>query len=156
VFPWEHIYLRLFFVLLGRRPGDSKEETIMAKMGKRTRSDWVIGPHAVNSYKARVPDPAVKRGRRNGKEIRRVIAQALNRAKCNGRTVYLCADTYRGRPKPKTLYRVDLFKDDYYVLCSEQWVITLFSSEMIIGDATRGNLTFRDEEPFEELADYYR
>lgn len=128
----------------------------MAKIGKRTRSDWMIGAHPVNSYKARVPDPAVKRKRRTSREIRRVIAQALNRVKDDGKTVYLCADTYKGRPKPKTLYRIKLFKDDYYVLCSQQQVITLFSSGMITGDARRGDLIFRDEEPFEELASWYQ
>jgi hypothetical protein len=127
----------------------------MAKIGKRTKSDWMIGAHPVNSYKARVPDPAVKRKRRNSKKIRRMIAQALNRVKQDGRTVYLCADNYKGRPKPKTLYHVKLFQNDYYVLCCQQQVITLFTWEMIEGDARRGNLTFRDEEPFEELAFHY-
>lgn len=128
----------------------------MAKIGKRTKSDWKIGAHPVNSYKARVPDPAVRRKRRSSKDVRRMIAQALNRVKHDGRTVYLCADNYRGRPKPKTLYRVELFKNGYYVLCCEQQVITLFTSEMIVGDTKKGNLTFRDEEPFEELLPCYR
>ena len=128
----------------------------MSKKGKRTRSDWMIGAHPVNSSKSRVPDPAVKRKLRNSKDIRRVIAQALNRVKYDGRTVYLCADTYKGRPKPKTLYRVELFKDNYYVLCSENHVITLFTSQMITGDARKGNLTFRDELPFEELTTHYQ
>ena len=128
----------------------------MAKVGKRTKSDWMIGAHPVNSYKARVADPAVKRRRRNSKDIRRVLAQALNRVKHDGKTVYLCSDSYRGKPKPKTLYRVELFKEDYYVLCACQQVVTLFTSEMITGDARRGHLTFRDEGPFEELAPCYQ
>lgn len=128
----------------------------MAKVGKRTKSDWMIGAHTVNSYKSRVPDPALKRNRRTGKDIRRVIAQALNRAQHDGRTVYLCADNYKGRAKPKTLYRIEMFKEDYYVLCIEQQVVTLFTSDMIAGDARQGRLVFRDEEPFEELSSFYR
>ena len=127
----------------------------MAKDGKRTKSNWSIGAHSVNSYKDRVADPAVKRKRRSSKEIRRVIAQALNRVRYDGRTVYLHADSYKGSPKPKTLYRVQLFKDYYYVLCIQQQVITLFSPEMIARDAQRGGLVFRDDAPFEELASYY-
>lgn len=127
----------------------------MAKIGKRTRSNWTIGAHTVNSYKSRVPDPALKRKRRTSKEIRRVIAQALNRVQHEGRTVYLSADTYRGDPKPKTLYRIELFKNDYYVLCIQQQVVTLFTSDMIVGDACRGGLVFRDEAPFESLSAYY-
>ena len=80
-----------------------------------------------------------------------VIAQALNRVKYDGRTVYLSATSYQGCAKPKTLYRIELFKDIYYVLCIRQRVITLFSSEMIANDAGKGGLVFRDEEPFEEL-----
>jgi hypothetical protein len=128
---------------------------VMAKIGKRSKSNWTIGAHTVNSYKARVPDPAVKRKRRTSREIRRVISQALNRVQDNGRTVYLCADSYKGNPKPKTLYRVELFKDNYYVLCIQKQVVTLFTSEMIAGDARRGGLVFRDEAPFEELTAYY-
>lgn len=127
----------------------------MAKIGKRTKSDWKIGAHPVNSYKARVPDPAVRRKRRTSKEIRRVIAQALNRVRNDGRTVFLSADSYRGRPKPKTMYRVELFKNNYYVLCSQQQVITLFTSDMVAGDSRKGNLVFRDQAPFEELMSYY-
>ena len=127
----------------------------MAKLGKRTISDWMIGAHPVNSYKVRVPDPAVKRRRRTGKDIRRMIAQALNRVRHDGRTVYLSADTYKGRPKPKTLYRIKLFKYNYYVLCLQQRVLSLFTSEMIVGDARKGNLIFRDEQPFEELMSDY-
>lgn len=124
----------------------------MAKIGKRTKSDWMIGAHPVNSYKARVADPAVPRNRRTGKDIRRKIAQALNRVKHDGKTVYLCAATFEGRPKPKTLYRIELFKDPYYVLCTRNQVITLFSSDMVKGDFQRGELVFRDQLPFEELA----
>ena len=123
----------------------------MAKIGKRTKSDWVIGAHPVNQYKKRVDDPAVRRNRRTSKDVRRVIAQALNRARADGRTIYLSAASYKGRPKPKTLYRVELFKDLFYVLCVENQVVTLFSSEMIANDARRGDLVFRDEMPFDEL-----
>jgi hypothetical protein len=127
----------------------------MAKDGKRTRSNWSIGDQSENAYKDRVADPTVKRKRRSSKEIRRVIAQALNRVRYEGRTVYLSADSYKGDPKPKTLYRVELIKDYYYVLCSQQKVITLFSSDMIERDTKRGGLVFRDEKPFEELTSYY-
>ena len=127
----------------------------MAKIGKRTRSDWMIGAHPVNSYKERVPDPAVKRKRRSSKDIRRMIAQALNRVKQEGRTVYLSSNSYQGRPKPKTLYRIELFKNDFYVLCASRQVITLFTAEMIDRDARGGCLNFRDEMPFEELANHY-
>ena len=127
----------------------------MAKKGKRTQSDWLIGAHTVNSYKERVPDPAVRRKRRTAKDIRRVIAQALNRVRADGRTIYLTAETYKGKPKAKTLYRVDLFKEDYYVLCIDNSVVTIFSSDMIANDVRRGGLVFRDEAPFEELAPLY-
>jgi hypothetical protein len=110
----------------------------------------------VNSYKARVSDPAVKRKRRSGNDIRRVIAKALNRVKYDGRTVYLSADSYQGKPKPKTMYRVELFKEDYYVLCVQQQVITLFTSDMVNNDSRKGNLIFRDQEPFRELSHWYR
>ena len=127
----------------------------MAKKGKRTISDWLIGTHPVNSYKARVADPAVKRKRRSSKDICRIIAQALNRVKYDGRTVYLSADTYQGSLKPRTLYRIELFKGIYYVLCCQQRVITLFSPDMIANDAGRGGLVFRDEKPFGELTSYF-
>jgi hypothetical protein len=126
----------------------------MAKIGKRTKSDWLIGAHSINAYKKRVADPAVPRDRRTARDIRRVIAQALNKARDDGRTIYLSAGTYRGRPKPKTLYRVELFKDLYYVLCVENQVITLFSTEMVANDARRGGLVFRDELPFDELVPF--
>jgi len=127
----------------------------MAKVGKRTRSDWKIGTHPVNAYKARVPDPAVERRRRTAKEIRQVIAQALNRVKKDGRTVYLVADDYKGNPKPKTLYRIELFRSAYYVLCIQQQVISLFTSDMIRSDVSRGGLIFRDSAPFADLAACY-
>ena len=127
----------------------------MAKLSKRVKSDWTIGTHTVNSYKERVADPAVKRKRRNSKDIRRVIAQALNRVRDDGRPVYLNAHTYKGSPKPKTLYRVELFKMYYYVLCIQQQVVSLFSSDMIANDARRGGLVFRDDKPFEELTPFY-
>jgi hypothetical protein len=130
-------------------------EQKMAKTCKRVKSDWLIGAHTVNSYKQRVPDPAVKRGRRSSKEIRRVIAQALNRVKEDGKTIYLNADSYQGNPKPKTLYRVELFKKQFYVLCVQQQVVTLLCSEMIANDVRRGGLVFWDERPFEELVSYY-
>ena len=50
----------------------------MAKVRKMVKSDWAIGAHTVNSYKARVGDPAVKRKRRSSKEICSVLARALN------------------------------------------------------------------------------
>ena len=127
----------------------------MAKISKRVKSDWAIGAHTVNSYKKRVIDPAVKRKRRNSKDIRRVIAQVLNRVKKDGKRIYLSADSYKGNPKPKILYRVELFKMDYYVLCIQQQVVTLFSPDMIANDARRGGLVFRDEKPFEELTPFY-
>ena len=127
----------------------------MAKIGKRIASDWLISAHPVNSYKARVADPALKRKRRNSKEICRMISQALNRVKADGRTVYLSSDNFQGNLRPKTLYRIELFKRYYYVLCVKQRVITLFSEDLIAGDAGRGDLIFRDEAPFGELASYY-
>jgi hypothetical protein len=127
----------------------------MAKVSKRVKSDWKIGAHTVNSYKERVADPAVKRKRRTSKDIRRVLAQALNRVRNEGKTIYLSAEDYRGNPKPKTLYRIELFKEEYYVLCISQSVITLFSAEMIKNDARRGGLVFRDDVPFEELEPCY-
>ncbi len=123
----------------------------MAKNGKRVMSDWGIGAHTINSYKERVRDPAVRRKRRNSKDIKRVIAQALNQVKDDGKPVYLESDSYRGKPKPKTLYRVELFKMVYYILCIQQQVVTLFSSDMVMNDVRRGCLVFRDERPFEEL-----
>lgn len=127
----------------------------MAKVAKRVKSDWSIGAHTVNAYKKRVGDPALKRNRRNAREIRRVLAQALNRAKQSGKTVYLSASDYRGNPKPKTLYQVELFKQDFYLLCVQNQVISLFTSQMIENDAQRGGLVFRDEMPFDELSGYY-
>ena len=127
----------------------------MAKFGKRTRSNWSIGTHTVNAYKSRVPDPAVRRKRRTSKDIRRVIAQALNRVKDDGRTVYLNAEAYKGKSKPKTLYQIELFKKDYYILCVQQQVVSLFTPDMVENDARRGGLYFRDEAPFEALNAYY-
>ena len=127
----------------------------MAKVGKRTRSNWSIGAHTVNAYKSRVPDPAVRRKRRTSKDIRRVIARALNRVQHDGRTVYLNADTYKGTSKPKTLYQIELFKKEYYILCVQQQVVTLFTPDMIENDARRGGLYFRDEAPFETLSPCY-
>ena len=128
----------------------------MAKFSKRTRSDWMIGPHPVYSYKTRVPDPAVKRNRRKANDIRRMISKALNRVKNEGRTVYLRSDTYKGQKRPRTLYRIQLFEEDFYVLCTDFRVITLFTADMIESDARRGGLEFHNEEPFEELAPYYQ
>lgn len=85
-----------------------------------------------------------------------MIAQALNRVKCDGRTVYMSSDTYEGRPKPKTLYRIELFKDKYYVLCIQNRVIILFSTDMVAGGVRRGGLVFRDQTPFKELASFYQ
>ena len=127
----------------------------MAKMGKRVRSDWAIGAHTVNSYKARVGDPAVKRKRRSSKEICSVLARALNKVKGHGRDVDVRSERFNGKAKIKQLYKINLFKSDYYVLCSNQVVITLFTSEMIENDAKRGGLLFLGAEPFEELKNYY-
>lgn len=107
----------------------------MAKISKRVNSDWSIGTHTVNSYKERVLDPAV--------------------VKKDGKRVYLTADNYKGNPKPKALYRVELFNMDYYVLCIHRHTVSLFSSDMIANDARRGGLVFRDETPFEELTLFY-
>ncbi len=127
----------------------------MSKFGKCVESDWRIGAHTVNAYKKRVPDPAVRRKRRNAKDIRRVIAKALNEVKDGGKQVYLDSEGYRGNPKPKTLYRVEIFKMAYYVLCMQQQVVTLFSSDMIANDSRRGGLVFRDEKPFDELTPFF-
>ena len=127
----------------------------MAKVGKRVRSDWAIGTHTVNSYKARVGDPAVKRKRRSSKEICSVLARALNKVRGYGRDVDVRSEGFNGKAKIKQLYKINLFKSDYYVLCSNQVVITLFTSEMIENDAKRGGLIFLGAEPFEELKNYY-
>ncbi len=126
----------------------------MAKVGKRVRSDWHIGAHTVNSYKARVGDPAVKRKRRKSKEICTVIARALNKVRDHGRDVEIRAEGYNGKQKIKQLYKISLFKSDYYILCSQRQVITLFTHEMIENDAKRGGLTFLESKPFEELKVY--
>ena len=128
----------------------------MARIGKQLKSNWTIGTHTVNSYKNRVPDPALKRKHRTSREIRRVIAQALNRVQHDGRAIYLTANKYKGNPKAKTLYRIEMFKKDYYALCIQQQVVTIFTAEMIAGDAQEGRLAFRDEAPFEELKSYYK
>ena len=127
----------------------------MAKVGKRVRSDWAIGAHTVNSYKARVGDPAVKRKRRSSKEICGILARALNKVKGHGRDVDVRSERFNGKAKIKQLYKINLFKSDYYVLCSNQVVITLFTSEMIENDAKRGGLIFLGTEPFEEVKNYY-
>ena len=126
----------------------------MAKVGKRVLSDWSIGAHTVNSYKARVGDPAVKRKRRSSKEIRSVLARALNKVKGRGRDVDVRSEKFNGKAKNKQPYKINLFKSDYYVLCSNQVVITLFTSEMIESDAKRGGLTFLESKPFDELKAY--
>ncbi len=126
----------------------------MAKVGKRVRSDWRIGAHTVNSYKARVGDPAVKRKRRKSKEICTVIARALNKVRDQGRNVEIRAEGYNGKQKIKQLYKISLFKSDYYILCSQRQVITLFTHEMIESDARRGGLTFLESKPFDELKVY--
>ena len=127
----------------------------MAKVGKRVKSDWAIGAHTVNSYKARVDDPAVKRKRRSSKEICSVLARALNKVKDHGRDVDVRSERFNGKAKIKQLYKINLFKSNYYVLCSNQVVITLFTSEMVENDAKRGGLIFLRTEPFEELKNYY-
>ncbi len=127
----------------------------MAKVGKRVKSDWAIGAHTVNSYKTRVDDPAVKRKRRSSKEICSVLARALNKVKDHGRDVDVRSERFNGKAKIKQLYKINLFKSNYYVLCSNQVVITLFTSEMVENDAKRGGLIFLRAEPFEELKNYY-
>ena len=126
----------------------------MAKVGKRVLSDWRIGAHTVNSYKARVGDPAVKRKRRSSKEIRGVLARALNKVKGRGRDVDVRSERFNGKAKIKQLYKISLFKSDYYILCSQRQVITLFTHEMIESDARRGGLTFLESKPFDELKVY--
>ena len=127
----------------------------MAKAGKRVKSNWAIGAHTVNSYKARVGDPAVKRKRRTSKEICGVLARALNKVKKHGRDVDIRSEKFNGKANIKQLYKINLFKSDYYVLCSNYVVITLFTSEMVENDARKGGLTFLSGEPFEELKNYY-
>ncbi|MBW2607783.1 MAG: hypothetical protein JRD05_09135 [Deltaproteobacteria bacterium] len=127
----------------------------MAKAGKRVKSNWAIGAHTVNSYKARVGDPALKRKRRTSKEICRLLARALNKVKNNGRDVDIRSENFNGKAKIKQLYKINLFKSDYYILCSNYVVITLFTSEMVKNDAKRGGLTFLIDEPFGELKNYY-
>jgi len=126
----------------------------MAKVGKRVLSDWHIGAHTVNSYKARVGDPAVKRKRRSSKEICGVLARALNKVKGHGKDVDVRSERFNGKTKIKQLYKINLFKSNYYVLCANQVVITLFTSEMIESDAKRGGLTFLESKPFDELRLY--
>jgi hypothetical protein len=127
----------------------------MAKVGKKVYSDWCIGAHTVNSYKTRVDDPAVKRKRRSSKEIRTVIGRALNKVKDQGKDVDIRSEGYNGREKIKQLYKITLFKSDYYVLTSGNVVITLFTTEMIENDAKKGLLAFLEGESFEELKSYY-
>ena len=127
----------------------------MAKAGKRVKSNWAIGAHTVNSYKARVGDPAVKRKRRTSKDICGVIARALNKVKNHGRDVDIRSERFNGKAKVRQLFKINLFKSDYYVLCSNYVVITLFTSEMVENDAKKGGLTFLSGEPFEELKNYY-
>ena len=127
----------------------------MAKAGKRVKSNWAIGAHTVNSYKARVGDPAVKRKRRTSKDICGVIARALNKVKNHGRDVDIRSERFNGKAKVRQLFKINLFKSDYYVLCSNYVVITLFTSEMVENDARKGGLTFLSCEPFEELKNYY-
>jgi len=126
----------------------------MAKVGKRVLSDWHIGAHTVNSYKARVGDPAVKRKRRSSKEICGVLARALNKVKGHGKDVDVRSERFNGKAKIKQLYKISLFKSDYYILCSQNQVITLFTHEMIESDAKRGGLTFLESKPFDELRLY--
>jgi hypothetical protein len=127
----------------------------MAKAGKRVKSNWAIGAHTVNSYKARVGDPALKRKRRTSKEICRLLARALNKEKNNGRDVDIRSEKFNGKAKIKQLYKINLFKSDYYILCSNYVVITLFTSEMVENDAQKGGLSFLSGEPFGTLKNYY-
>ncbi|WP_124330576.1 hypothetical protein [Desulfonema ishimotonii] len=127
----------------------------MAKAGKRVYSDWAVTTHSVNSYKSRVSDPAVKRKRRKSKDICTVIAQALNKVKKEGREVNIRSASYKGRGKVRQLYKIKLFKSDYYALCAENVVITLLTSDMIENDVRRGGLEFTAGTPFEDLTPYY-
>jgi hypothetical protein len=127
----------------------------MAKIGKRVCSDWCIGTHTVNSYRIRVGDPAVRRKRRTSQEIRTVISRALNKAKNQGKNVDIRSEEYKGKDKIKQLYKIELFKSNYYALASGNMVISLFTSDMVENDAKRGGLSFLDGDPFEELKTHY-
>jgi hypothetical protein len=127
----------------------------MAKIGKRVCSDWCIGTHTVNSYKIRVGDPAVRRKRRTSQEIRTVISRALNKAKNQGKNVDIRSEEYKGKDKIKQLYKIELFKSNYYALASGNMVISLFTSDMVENDAKTGGLSFLDGDPFEELKTHY-
>jgi hypothetical protein len=127
----------------------------MAKFGKRVYSDWNITTHTVNSYKNRVADPALKRKKRKAREIRTVLSRALNRVKNTGKEVDIRSESFRGRSKIRHLYRIHLFKGEYYALCQNNVVITLFTPEMIANDVKKGGLTFIQDEPFRELQPLY-
>ncbi|QTA86988.1 hypothetical protein [Desulfonema magnum] len=123
----------------------------MAKVGKRVQSNWRIGAHTVNTYKLRVNDPATRRKRRTSKQIRRVIASALNKVRGMGKNVDLRSEKFKGKEKVRQLYKISLFQSEYYALCVMNVVITLFTEDMIQNDIKRRGLRFLDEEPFEEL-----
>lgn len=116
----------------------------MAKSGKRVKSDWAVTTHGVNSYKKRVNDPAVKRKRRTAKDICTYVAQALNKVKSDGRRVALRSKDYKGKDKVRHLYKINLFKDDYYALCAGTVVITFLTREMVENDIRRGCIEFTE------------
>ena len=123
----------------------------MAKFQKRLSSNWTIGTHTVNSYKQRVDDPALKRKRRNANDIRKVLAQALNKVQDDGKNVDIRSSNYKGSAKLKQLYRVTLFKNNYYILASMNYTVSLFNADQISNDIRKGGLIFLDEDPFDEL-----
>jgi len=123
----------------------------MAKFQKRLSSNWTIGTHTVNSYKQRVDDPALKRKRRNANDIRKVLAQALNKVRDDGKNVDIRSSNYKGSAKLKQLYRVTLFKNNYYILASMNYTVSLFNADQISNDIRKGGLIFLDEDPFDEL-----
>ena len=126
----------------------------MAKFQKRLSSNWSIGTHTVNAYKERVDDPALKRKRRNANDIRRVLAQALNKARDDGKDVYLYSNSYMGKSKVRRIYQVRLFHRNYYILTVMHNTISLFTDYQIQNDMKRGGLIFIDDVPFEELINY--
>ncbi len=126
----------------------------MAKFQKRVSGNWSIGTHTINSYKERVDDPALKRKKRNANDIRKVLSRALNRVRAEGKNVDIHSNVYRGKEKLKRLYRITLFKTDYYILTSLGNTISLFTPAQILNDIRRGGLVFLDNEPFEELKNF--
>ena len=126
----------------------------MAKWQKRVSGNWSIGTHTINSYKERVCDHALKRKRRNANDIRKVLSRSLNKVRDQDRNVDIRSATYIGKESLKQLYRVPLFKTNYYVLAFMHKTISLFTTDQILNDMRRGGLTFFDDEPFEELKNF--